>query len=204
MSRPLQQQINLYQPLFRKRKVPFAAATIGKILGILVLVYILIYGAFQWQVSSLDEQLQQAEESRDALQEEVAKLRKQLPNREPSLALEQKLQQVLVQRKASQDVLDKLNKEMRQDAIPFSSYFTGLARQDISGLWLSSIRIGAAGEELQLGGGVSRPELVPKFLTKLSGEAAFQGRTFQVLHLNRKEEEPFIEFSLLTSAGEEK
>jgi hypothetical protein len=203
MAKPLQ-QVNLYQPLFRKRKIPFAAATIGKILGLLVLVYILIYGAFQWQVSSLDEQLQQAEERRDALQERVAKLREQLPNREPSLTLQQRLEQLAAQRKASQDVLTKLNEEMQQTAIPFSSYFTGLARQDMNGLWLSSIRIGAAGEELQLGGGVSRPELVPKFLAKLSAEAAFQGRTFQVLQLNRQEQEPYIEFSLLTSAGEEK
>jgi hypothetical protein len=198
------QQINLYQPLFRKRKVPFAAATIGKILGLLVLVYALIYGAFLWQVSGLDEQLEQARANRDALQERVAKLRKQLPHRESSLALEQRLQQLLAQRKASRDVLLKLKNEMQQDAIPFSSYFTGLARQDMNGLWLTSIRIGAAGEELQLGGGVSTPELVPKFLVKLSDEPAFKGRTFQVLQLNRQEQEPFIEFSLLTSAGEEK
>jgi molybdopterin converting factor small subunit len=202
MAKPLQ-QVNLYQPLFRKRKIPFAAATIGKILGLLVLVYVLIYGAFQWRVGGLDEQLEQARARRDALQENVAKLREQLPHREPSVALQQKLLQLQAQRKASRDILAKLNKEMQQDAIPFSSYFTGLARQDMSGLWLSSIRIGAAGEELALGGGVSRPELVPKFLAKLSAEPAFQGRTFQVLQLNRREQEPFIEFSLLTTAGEE-
>jgi Tfp pilus assembly protein PilN len=202
MSQPLQ-QINLYQPLFRKRKIPFAAATLGKILGLLVLVYALIYGAFLWQVNGLDEQLEQAQANRDALQKRVAELRKQLPEREPSLTLQQKLQQLAAQRQASQQILDKLNREMRQDAVPFSSYFTGLARQDMNGLWLSSIRIAAAGEELHLGGGVSKPELVPKFLEKLSSEPAFQGRTFQVLQLNRQEQEPFIEFNLLTSAGEE-
>ncbi len=198
------QQINLYQPLFRKRRIPFAAATVGKILALLVLVYAAIYGAFLWKVGGLDAQLEQARTNRDALEKQVAELREQLPHREPSLALEQELNQLVEQRKSTQEVLNQLNQEMKRGAVPFSDYFTGLARQDMTGLWLSSIRIREGGEKLELGGGVSRPELVPKFLGKLADEPAFQGKTFQVLQLNRDEEEAFVEFNLQTSVGEEK
>jgi hypothetical protein len=203
MNKPLQ-QINLYQPLFRKRKIPFAAETVGKILAALVLVYVAVSGVFLLQVSGLDGRLEQTRANRDALEKRVAELREQLPSQEPSQVLEQRLKLLMGQRKMTLEVLAELNEEMERDVVPFSEYFTGLARQDMNGIWISSIRIGAAGEELQLGGGVSRPELVPKFLTRLSDEPAFKGRTFQVLQLNRKEQEPFIEFQLLTSAGEEK
>jgi MSHA biogenesis protein MshI len=117
--------------------------------------------------------------------------------------LEQRLRQLAAQRQASEDVLARLKEQMREDAVPFSSFFAGLARQDMSGLWLSSIRIGQAGNQLELGGGVSKAELVPKFLGKLSGEPAFKGRTFQVLSLNRQEQEAFISFRLMTYAEEE-
>lgn len=70
----------------------------------------------------------------------------------------------------------------------FSSLLTGLARQDLDGVWLERIELAESGEALALSGRTLRAEDVPNLLRRLRAEPAFAGRTFGTLEIERATE----------------
>ena len=67
----------------------------------------------------------------------------------------------------------------------FSNLLTGLARQDLEGIWLDRIEFADAGESIELAGRTLRAEDVPTFLRRLSEEPVFAGRKFGTLEIER-------------------
>ncbi len=51
------------------------------------------------------------------------------------------------------------------------------------GTWLTHIRIVGAGREILFKGYATKPELVPRYLQRLSGEQVMQGTAFQAFHM---------------------
>lgn len=81
----------------------------------------------------------------------------------------------------------------------FSSYFEGLARRTLEGLWLEDIHIQEGGQSIKLVGGTYQAKLIPKWLKTLKKEPAFQGITFQSATLGKKSDDgDSLRFSLLT------
>ncbi len=67
----------------------------------------------------------------------------------------------------------------------FSSLLTGLARQDLDGVWLERIELADAGASIALVGRTLRAEDVPTFLRRLRNEPVFAGRKFRTFQLER-------------------
>ncbi len=201
MKKPLQ-QVNLYHPMFHKQEVPFSAATMGILLAILIFAYFITYVVTWVQLQGIDGQLQAARERQATMESNIAMLSEQAPTAETDNELVRKLERLRKQRDLRKEAMVILEGSMMQKQTEFSSFFTGLARQHIDGLWLQRIHILSGGDELELGGGVTHPELVPQLLGKLSGEEAFRGHIFEVLSLQRGEQEqPYVSFNLSTSSG---
>lgn len=87
----------------------------------------------------------------------------------------------------------------------FSSFFGGLARNTLDGLWLNNVGVAAGGAELRLEGQATAPELVPRLLQSLSAEPAFAGRTFREVRFERQEHDSgtVVDFQLRSARGEE-
>jgi hypothetical protein len=198
------QQVNLYHPMFHKQEVLFSAVTISIILGVLLFAYIVTYGVTWVQMQGVERQLQAAQARKANMESNAAMLSEQAPNAGTDKGLLKRLEALQQQRDLRKEAMAILEGSMSKEQTDLSNFFTGLARQNIDGLWLQRIYILNGGDELELGGRVTHPELVPQLLGKLSQEDAFKGHAFEVLNLERGEEEqPFVSFNLSTTSREE-
>ncbi|MGB5638623.1 MAG: hypothetical protein WBM58_05495 [Sedimenticolaceae bacterium] len=87
----------------------------------------------------------------------------------------------------------------------FSTFFGGLARNTLEGLWFRNVEIAAGGSELLLKGQTTEPALVPRLLQTLATEDAFAGRTFRKVTFERREHEggTLVDFELRSAESED-
>lgn len=198
------QQINLYQPVFRKQPVTFSF----NMLLILLLVSLLamggLYGIGGWQSARLAEQLSASRAQRDQLDQDVTRLAAQLPKPTVNKMLESELQQLTQKRKSGFALLNMLKSRIAANQEGFSGIFEGLARRSFPELWFTQVAITEAGTALTLKGKSLKPEWVPRLLQNLHQEPAFSERSFQVVELVRRDQfSPLLDFNLTTTRGSE-
>jgi hypothetical protein len=61
-----------------------------------------------------------------------------------------------------------------------------LARQSVNGVWLTGLTI--SGNDIGIEGSSVRADLVPRYISLLAGEAAFQGKSFGGLDITSLDE----------------
>ena len=89
----------------------------------------------------------------------------------------------------------------KDDNRPFSSYFEGLARRTLDGLWLQDINISQGGRSIMLTGNTYKAELIPQLIKELKNEPAFRGITFRSATVTDQDSENVngaLVFSLMT------
>jgi hypothetical protein len=207
------QQINLINPIFRKKKIYFSAAMILKA-GVLTMAAGLALVAFlnyrigvMKNASVLDGiQLSMAQLALDKARLASTLLKKNnvllenLHKAETDAAALRKITVILNQRESG---------NMVDNTTGYSATMQALARQIGSGIWLTGFTIARAGTEVSLQGKVLSPELVPAYLDRLKQEPALRGLQFSALEMrlpkstgDKKNElsssalPPVLEFSL--------
>lgn len=106
----IQQQVNLYHPIFRKQEKKFSARAMGQAVLVIVAGVVLMYGYAVWQTGSLRGQLAQAERDRVAAVERLEAMSAQLAGRRADLALERErrdLELRLLAREQIQTLLER-------------------------------------------------------------------------------------------------
>lgn len=181
----MSQQINLYDAKFIKREKPFAAKSIGYALTAVVmgLAALSIYAS--WQARSTE---MLASDSARQLAVEREKLL-QLSSKSPqvrSKALEAEVTRLEGEVKARQSVLAALGTGELGNASGFSEFMAALGRQTVPGVWLTALKIGEAGNELEVLGRALRPDLVPAYLRALNNEPMMRGRRVTEMKLAAK------------------
>ncbi len=193
----MSQQINLYQPMFRKQKQIFSATTIVEIAGVFVLGLLIIYGFARYQVSALEDQIAGLEAQRATAMSQLQSLStQQSAPRSRLLASELADAEAAHQQKQSQ--MQAFETRRIGNTRGFSPHLSGLARQRVDGLWLTHVLIRDGGVELA--GATEAGELLPRYLARLGREQAFAGTEFASLELHRglTEAEP-IAFKVATA-----
>ena len=195
----MQQQINLYQPRFRKQEKVFSASSMLMVLVAAMVVLIGIYGYAKWNVVALaneSERLQQQQVK------EIARLdglSKKYPVKQKSRLIEQQLKDLRGEKKAKQYLVNTLSGRSIGNSNGFSSYFAGIARKHIKGMWIRRLELDNGGDVIGIYGSALEPELVPQFLQALSEEESFAGSQFQIFNMQRDEDNSAaIKFSLRT------
>lgn len=96
------------------------------------------------------------------------------------------------------------------DTTGYAGYFKALARQNVSGLWLTGVSV--AGPDIGVRGRALEPALIPDYISRLTRESVMRGKTFGSLEISQAElankdgaaePAPYVEFSLQSVAGEE-
>lgn len=193
------QQINLYQPVFRKQPVSFSFNMLLILMLLSILTMAGLYGLGEWQSAQLAEQLGASQTQRDKLEESVARIAGQLPKPAVNKLLESELQQLINKRKSGFALLNTLKSRVAANRDGFSGIFEGLARHSFPELWFTHVAITEAGKSLTLKGKSLKPEWVPLLLKNLYQEPAFSGRSFQIVELVRQDEfSPALDFNLMT------
>lgn len=181
----MNQQINLYQPIFRKQPKVFSAATIAQIAGIVLLVLILIYIYGRWQVALLGREATRLTRQMQADTGRLGQLEATLPARTPDPALQARLKALLAERASKERALAALGERSYGSTRGFSAQFVGLARQHVAGLWLTQVKLSQGGSRFSLAGETVDPRLVPDYLQRLAAVPVFKGTQFGLLRIER-------------------
>ena len=194
------QQVNLYQKELRPAQAPFSAGTVLGVAGVWLLLLVTILGVGGWRQHRSAVQLAaaQAAATRETRQLAQLEARYPPPAKDPVLARESARLQVARDGRAF--LLTQLEGKSLGNTDGFSPQLTALARQTMSGLWLTHIDLRQGGKELTLEGGVGKATTVPLYLQRLAGEQAFAGMEFDTFRLSRPQKAPRqIDFFLETS-----
>jgi len=198
------QQINLYNPVFERKRdllsLPGAMTAWSLAVGVVVMALV----AMAVRTSDLERTLAQLSAEREATQADMARLSAQLAARKPAsdLAAEvQRLESALASRK---EVMSRLRAGAIGDTHGFSEHLRAFTRQSFDGLKLTGLRVANAGQVIVIEGRARRPEMVPKYLQRLSREEVMRGHAFAELEMHRQKSdkrgapEQYIEFRLST------
>jgi len=180
------QQINLYQDEFRPRREVLSLRQALAALGALLLVLLALS---VWQAArnlALTTQLEAARQTLHQNETRLASLRKAQAIRKPDPALAKAVQQLAKRVETKGRVLAVLTGKRFGNTEGFVPQLTGLARQRIEGLWLTELRLYGGGTRLDMAGNALKPELVPRYLQRLSNEEVFSGTAFETFRLARQ------------------
>ena len=181
----MSQQINLYQPSFRRQEQKFSARTM-LLAGLTVIGATILLGALNlWQVSRLEAGVRDMDAQYAVVLERFQTINSSLSVRPRDRALEQQVERMQRLIEGRYRVQELLREGAFTNTDGFSPYFLALARQHVAGLWLTNFDITGAAEHMTLKGRSRQPEFVPRYIQKLAEENVLSGTEFRVFHMTR-------------------
>lgn len=208
----MSQNINLFNPAFRKQRRVVTIGTVAQLLGITLAVLGGYHYTLQQQVKGLTEELQSADGLLKSQRGYVDRLKGKAAAK-PEAQLESDIARLETELKVARDSMEALKGGGFGNQQGFAEYLRAFSRQSLNGLWLTGFTISGSGE-LEIRGRVLSPDLVPSFIQRLNREQVLAGRSFARLEMNRppepvadkgkdaKKAQPaprFLEFSMATS-----
>jgi len=187
------QQINLYQPIFRKQRQVFSAATMAQTAALVAVVLLGLYVFGRFQVAALEAEGVQLEAREKALTAQLGRI-------DPKTGagrraeVEQDIKKLNATLLEQQRLIDVLRDQPLGTTEGFSGYLAALGRQHTAELWLTDLTINGATRAIDLGGRSVRAELVPLYLQHLGRETALAGQRFDRLDIERDEDKPEVAF----------
>ncbi len=199
----INQQINLYLPIFRGARQPFSAQTLWYALAGVAVVLMLYYAYASWSLGPMKKELASAQQQHSDARKQLEALGQQAQAMQKDAAFEQEVARLAAERDAKQQMLNNLAGGRLGNTKGFSAQIEGLARRRVEGVWLTNISIGESGASFALNGGTLAPERVPVLLQALGKEPVFKGVEFKTLLMERSEQQPGrVNFTLRTSDTE--
>ncbi len=179
------QQINLFNPDFVPRRDIASAKYAACGVAIALVVAIAGTSVARWSVSRLaaEEHVLAAEVSMLRTQSDVLSAQSGVRKVDP--ALEKELADVQVLIRSRHHVVRWLQSDGLGNTRGVSEYFRALARQTLSGLWLTRFQVNGDGKNLRIEGRSLRGDLVPQYLGMLSAEQSLKGRAFSTVALEQ-------------------
>ena len=201
----MSQQINLYQPIFRKEEKKFSTVAMLQAMGLVVVGVSAIYAYSWWHVGTLKSELKRAEQQHAAATKRLADATEKFGQGPGRTSLDSQITRMESEIVTKQRIQEILQRGIFSNTRGFSDYFVSFARQHIPGVWLTGFDITGAAEQMTLAGRSTNPELVPRYMQKLSAEKSLSGIEFRVFQMNRPAPDPkeasvnYIEFQIKTA-----
>ena len=180
----MSQQINLYNPIFRKQKKVFSSTTMLQALALIVLVVTVFYYSIAMQTSVLE--IRTAESGRQ-LKAELERLKAYGAGESPAeraKALAERRKGLEAALSANTQALAAFESEGGR-VEGYAEVLRALARVSVEGVWLTRITFARGKGEVSIAGRATRPELVPAYLERLRAEQALRARDFSRLEVMR-------------------
>jgi hypothetical protein len=211
----MSQNINLFNPAFRKQRQLVTLATVLQCLGVVLAVLLGYHYYLLQQVKGLTAELQSAEGLLKSQRAYVDKVKTISAAPKADAQIDIDIARYEAELKSARDAMAALKGGAFGNQQGFAEYLRAFSRQSLNGLWLTGFTITGAGE-LEIRGRVLTPDLVPSYIQRLNKEEVLAGRSFARLEMNRpKREAPgvgkekdekqlplparFLEFSLATT-----
>jgi Tfp pilus assembly protein PilN len=178
------QQVNLYQPIFRRQERKFSARAMLQAVGLVVGGVLLMVLYTQWQISSLRSEIKRAEVQQTTVSKRLDDLVRQFSGRIKARTVDEEIARLESEIGAKQQIYDILQRGVFSNSEGFSGYLTALARQNLQGVWLTGFEITGAAEQMMLQGRSVSRELVPRYMQRLSAEKKLSGIEFHTFYLS--------------------
>ncbi len=196
------QQINLYQPIFRKEQKVFSAQTVAISIATIAMVLIGIYGFGMWKVQKAANEvaaMTAQQQSQQAMVEQNEAALSASANPQQIAARSKKLEQELAERR---NALDLLRGGAAGETTGFAQRIEALARQHIDGVWLERVVLAGDAHTLSLTGYSTDADQIPHYLLALSQESALAGTRFDnfMIEHHGKPEQNAVHFRASSAA----
>lgn len=177
----MSQQINLFDPSLQKQVELVTTANVAIASALVASIIILWAGWAHWHSHQLAAELNALQPQVANAQAEVKTLGEKLANLKPDSRLVQELNNARSILSTRREVLAVLQKGLGPEAANQADILSGFARQTPNGLWLTGFTANADNGALEIHGRTNDPALIPEYVSRLSNEKAFAGRTFAAL-----------------------
>jgi Fimbrial assembly protein (PilN) len=182
----MNQQINLYQPMFRKQKVVFSAMTMLQVGAFFIIVFASIYVYQSSQLKPYKKQLADIDQELIQLSNQVGVLNN-TNKKTKSKLLENEIVKLTKELEQRERISNVLSSRSFGNSAGFSSYLEAFAKGHVQGTWLTSVNIKQGGSALGLKGKTLSSELVPVYIQNLGKQESMAGSSFNVMELARVE-----------------
>ncbi|MGY6588115.1 MAG: PilN domain-containing protein [Wenzhouxiangella sp.] len=200
----MNQQINLYQPIFRKPKIIFSAQTILAVGAGFILLLLAWTALVSQRVGALENQLESQRAAEQQVLAQIEQLRRDQPEPADLSTLEEAIDDLNRRRLELRQSLAALEETRPVAQSRLHERYDALARQRPDGLWLTELRLDERTSDIAIQGRALAARLVPLYLQNLSAEPVIQGATFSQIRLEEANKgNPGVRFSINTRPGEE-
>lgn len=183
----MSQQINLFNPIFLKQKKIFSAVNMLDALAVLLVGVAAFYAYASIETLNLDRQAVETARQFNLSKARLAQASAQYVPKKADARLEAEVNELQAQLIARKSTLEDLGIDRLAADASYAEYMRALARQSLSGMWLTGFRVARGGAEIEISGGALQPELVPSFIHRLDQEKVLQGRAFDSLSMTQRE-----------------
>lgn len=186
----MSQQINLFNPIFLKKKKYFSATTMAQALGLIVLGCALGAAYAGYQVAMLAKEAERTTAQLNSVKDQLGKANAAFAPKQMDKSLDDEIRKTEADIASVQRLFDFMQKGDFGNTKGYAEYMRAFARQVMNGVWLTGFHINGAGNEIGLQGGALQPELVPAYINRLKREQILQGKSFAALDMEAPAVDP--------------
>lgn len=193
----INQQINLYQERFRKKKPPLSARFFGSLLVILLIGIGAWSSLLQIEMDHASQQNLAIKASQEKITDELNAANAELTRLLADNRIDQKIAGLSREISARKKVLSFVDANQFGSGQGFSSHLVALSNLNVSNVWLDEIALGE--NYVRLRGSALSADLIPKYFNRFSEEPSFQGKRFHIFQLDRNEASDWkVDFEIAT------
>ncbi|MBJ7313581.1 MSHA biogenesis protein MshI [Rugamonas sp. CCM 8940] len=186
----MSQQINLFNPIFLKKKRIFGALPMLQALAVILLGALALGGYAQFRVGELERRAAAGKVLVEQREARLVKVAAQFQPRQANPALAEQLARAELLLKSLREADAVLHNGRLGNTDGYAEYFRALARQNVGGLWLTGVTIVGAGHDIGVQGRAMQATLIPNYIARLNAEKVMRGKTFASLRIERATFEP--------------
>jgi Tfp pilus assembly protein PilN len=191
----MQQEINLYQPVFRKQHKVFSAVTLAQMVAAVLILLLAILGHTRWTLAHMQNSAVALQQQHKHMQAQIETLEEALRTPDTA-AVDVEIRQLSSSIERRKALLARFDQLALQHQHGFSSHFRILAEQHVPGLWLEGVTVNAQGE-IEVRGTALEEKLVPAYLQGLAKRRDLSSTAFETVAMQRAEfGQPEIQFVL--------
>jgi Tfp pilus assembly protein PilN len=190
----MRQQINLYQPIFRRERKALSAVTVAATLGV---VAVALTGFSLYTSRSVDRlaaEVAQLTEQQQNQQAQLAKVGETLARHARRGDVEARVKVLTATLNERTAALEVLQSGAAGQTSGFASRLEALARRHVNGLWIDGLAMSGTHSTMSITGGSVDADIVPIYLRSLSGEAVLSGTRFDDFVIERPDKGARVRF----------
>jgi hypothetical protein len=211
----MSQNINLFNPAFRKQRQRLTLGLVVTCTGITLAALIGVNYYHQQHLNGLAAELAATEKLLRTQGDFVGKLKDKAVPVETEGQLDAEIAQLETELRVAGESIEAVKGGAFGSNRGFAEYLRAFSRQAVGGLWLTGFSIGGGGA-LEIRGRALSPDLLPSYIQRLNRERVLAGSQIARLELVRLKPEPaadkdksagkaartsrFLEFSLATES----